>query len=139
VLLLPIKTASNGLTLIEGSNSLSITLKARLLTCFIATHVILVEPLLNIRDELQAINRVHRIGQVWFVSFTTIQVFIILLGQRNARLSTIRSKYHRREHIRSSVEQAKQGRVNYHPPEESQSYFTLESVRDSFFVLCNAQ
>ena len=56
VLLLPISSGANGLNLIEAS------------------HVLLIEPILNPAEELQAIGRVHRIGQT---KPTTIHRFLI--------------------------------------------------------------
>jgi hypothetical protein len=45
VLLLPLKSCAQGLTLVE------------------ATHVFFLEPMLNLEQEAQAVNRIHRIGQ----------------------------------------------------------------------------
>ena len=56
VLLLPISSGANGLNLIEAS------------------HVLLMEPILNPAQELQAIGRVHRIGQN---KPTTVHRFLI--------------------------------------------------------------
>ncbi|XP_062980647.1 E3 ubiquitin-protein ligase SHPRH isoform X2 [Elgaria multicarinata webbii] len=55
ILLLPLHTGSNGLNIIE------------------ATQVLLVEPILNPAHELQAIGRVHRIGQTKFLIKATIE------------------------------------------------------------------
>ncbi|MPC35311.1 E3 ubiquitin-protein ligase SHPRH [Portunus trituberculatus] len=55
-LLLPISSGANGLNIVE------------------ARHVILVEPILNPAAELQAIGRVHRIGQT---KETTVHRFLV--------------------------------------------------------------
>lgn len=56
MLLLPITSGAHGLNLIEAS------------------HVLIVEPILNPAQELQAIGRVHRIGQT---KETVVHKFVI--------------------------------------------------------------
>ncbi|KAL4232699.1 hypothetical protein ACF0H5_007387 [Mactra antiquata] len=71
-LLLPVHSGANGLNLIE------------------ATHVLLVEPILNPAQELQAIGRVHRIGQTkpthvhrFIIRNTIEQKMMVLLQSMN--------------------------------------------------------
>ncbi|XP_037247048.1 E3 ubiquitin-protein ligase SHPRH [Falco biarmicus] len=83
ILLLPLHTGSNGLNIIE------------------ATHVLLVEPILNPAHELQAIGRVHRIGQT---KSTIVHRFLIkatIEERMQAMLKTVD-----RSHTSSSMKQS---------------------------------
>ncbi|NXU47440.1 SHPRH ligase, partial [Turnix velox] len=83
ILLLPLHTGSNGLNIIE------------------ATHVLLVEPILNPAHELQAIGRVHRIGQT---KPTVVHRFLIK-ATIEERMQTM-MKTVDRSHTSSSMKQS---------------------------------
>ncbi|XP_054830788.1 E3 ubiquitin-protein ligase SHPRH isoform X4 [Eublepharis macularius] len=83
ILLLPLHTGSNGLNIIE------------------ATHVLLVEPILNPAHELQAIGRVHRIGQ----TKPTIVHRFLIKATIEERMQTM-LKTVERSHSSSSMKQA---------------------------------
>ncbi|TRY78378.1 hypothetical protein TCAL_01692 [Tigriopus californicus] len=97
VLLLPITSGANGLNLIEAS------------------HVLLVEPILNPAQELQAIGRVHRIGQT---KSTRIHRFIVR--------STIEERMHR---ILSNFQETKVGQSS-HCTEEN--VLTIQDLKNIF-------
>ncbi|KAJ7342021.1 hypothetical protein JRQ81_008403 [Phrynocephalus forsythii] len=83
ILLLPLHTGSNGLNIIE------------------ATHVLLVEPILNPAHELQAIGRVHRIGQ----TKPTIVHRFLIKATIEERMQTM-MKTVERSHSNSSMKQS---------------------------------
>nr|XP_020666585.1 E3 ubiquitin-protein ligase SHPRH isoform X1 [Pogona vitticeps] len=83
ILLLPLHTGSNGLNIIE------------------ATHVLLVEPILNPAHELQAIGRVHRIGQ----TKPTIVHRFLIKATIEERMQTM-MKTVERSHSSSSMKQS---------------------------------
>ncbi|CAB4054913.1 SHPRH [Lepeophtheirus salmonis] len=102
VLLLPISSGANGLNLIEAS------------------HVFLVEPILNPAQELQAIGRVHRIGQT---KPTVVHRFLIR-STVEERMHKILSSYQRDE--------AKQGS---HSTEEN--LITIKDLKNIFNDDCD--
>ncbi|XP_066471535.1 E3 ubiquitin-protein ligase SHPRH isoform X1 [Tiliqua scincoides] len=83
ILLLPLHTGSNGLNIIE------------------ATQVLLVEPILNPAHELQAIGRVHRIGQ----TKPTIVHRFLIKATIEERMQTM-LKTVERSHSSSSMKQS---------------------------------
>ncbi|XP_045026418.1 LOW QUALITY PROTEIN: E3 ubiquitin-protein ligase SHPRH [Daphnia magna] len=77
VLLIPVQSGANGLNLVE------------------ATHVLLMEPILNPGSELQAIGRVHRIGQTkptvvhrFLVKHTIEEKMALMLDKHRSALTS---------------------------------------------------
>ncbi|KAG8444169.1 hypothetical protein GDO86_009376 [Hymenochirus boettgeri] len=83
ILLLPLHTGSNGLNIIE------------------ATHVLLVEPILNPAHELQAIGRVHRIGQT---KSTVVHRFLIKATIEERMQAMLKTAD--RSHVSTSMKQS---------------------------------
>ena len=82
---------------VNGKISCTFKAQASGLTLINATHIFLCEPLVNASLELQAISRIHRIGQtkvttVWLFAIENTVEESILLMSTNKRLGYLESK-----------------------------------------------
>ncbi|KAK3576517.1 hypothetical protein CHS0354_034193 [Potamilus streckersoni] len=118
VLLLPIHSGANGLNLIE------------------ATHVLLVEPILNPAHELQAIGRVHRIGQARstfvhkFLIRGTIEQRIYTMLEQHEVTTNTNDKDEDTLTIRDLISLFRQQEVEEEEVEENREYQDISEVQD---------
>jgi E3 ubiquitin-protein ligase SHPRH len=104
VLLLPLKSGANGLNLIEAS------------------HVLLVEPILNPAEELQAIGRVHRIGQT---KATVVHRFVVQRSMEERIHSMMKS--HRQEECERASHCTEENTLTF---QDLKSLFVKQNKKD---------
>lgn len=112
VLLLPLHLGAEGLDLVQAS------------------HLFLLEPLLNPALESQAVNRIHRIGQTRtthvhkFAVKGTVEE-LILRGQQLKILSTLNETYAADDAFRSSIYSKKKSKITM---KRDQDFLTLQNI-----------
>ena len=127
ILLLPLKSGANGLNLIE------------------ANHVVMVEPLLNVGVEHQAINRVHRIGQTRethvhrFLVEDTIEIEIANRAEKKSEtksssLSSSSSSNKRQRNVSSSSSSSSNNNNNNNNSTEDHTRMRLSELKQLFGV-----
>jgi hypothetical protein len=127
ILLLPLKSGANGLNLIE------------------ANHVVMVEPLLNVGVEHQAINRVHRIGQTRethvhrFLVEDTIEIEIANRAEKKSEtksssLSSSSSSNKRQRNVSSSSSSSSSSNNNNNNSTEDHTRMRLSELKQLFGV-----
>jgi hypothetical protein len=127
ILLLPLKSGANGLNLIE------------------ANHVVMVEPLLNVGVEHQAINRVHRIGQTRethvhrFLVEDTIEIEIANRAEKKSETkssssSSSSSSNKRQRNVSSSSSSSSSSSNNNNNSTEDHTRMRLSELKQLFGV-----
>ena len=127
ILLLPLKSGANGLNLIE------------------ANHVVMVEPLLNVGVEHQAINRVHRIGQTRethvhrFLVEDTIEIEIANRAEKKSETkssssSSSSSSNKRQRNVSSSSSSSSSSNSNNNNSTEDHTRMRLSELKQLFGV-----